>query len=775
MELTYHFRKLVRAQVLLGIVAFCIAEQNPMMLVAAGSLALLSWYIVEGPTGKPLPRWAINIGAVAAVAWLLMDIFSLHQGQIIIAMGHFTIWLQILELYANKTNRDYGLILVLSLTQMVGASILSVSIIYGVLLVAYCVLALFTVLIFHFKSINDFVNEANRSASAESDAVPRPKPVVGRGYRWQFRLTAGAVGGMCAVIAVIVFLLLPRRAPVGSTSGLHGPQGPPTVGFSSQVRLGGPAPRVGSREPIMHVAIDRDGENAGSNDTTFHIRGIALDRYDPYRHTWERSSPATLRDAQLRFDDDGFIGFAELREDVSTYHAQFTLRAASGGVLFTLHPVAELRSVALDAVQFNPTDQKLAAHGAIPGALVYHTTSPVRPPDGLFEHYKQHQTIRAAEQPDIDPDIRVLPERDTVNYARYWPVDTVNLRQYTQDLLRRIDPQLQRDPEAVTTSIDRRIATLLAGHLSRRFTYDLTNPPIEKGKDPILAFLYNQKQGHCELFAAGMAAMCRSIGIPARVVNGFMAAEYNAIGDYYVIRQNNAHAWCEVYCGDDGWVAFDPTPSSEAAAEHRASRDWTTGARELYEHLQYLWLRSVVTYDRDTRDDVINNINRSISQAAHDDATWFGRTYISIKRFLYNWRFDRFSYTLMAVIVVFIIIGIASIVRTLMLRRKRLVALQLTRLPRRDRRRLSRQLRFYLNMLEMLDRHGYIRPEWQTPKSFAEQLVSAAPRRFDPVVRLTDHFYEVRFGHRDLDDTRQQSIRAELKALESNLAGATDS
>jgi len=350
-ELTYHFRKLVRAQVLLGIVAFCIAEQNPMMLVAAGSLALLSWYIVEGPTGKPLPRWAINIGAVAAVAWLLMDIFSLHQGQIIIAMGHFTIWLQILELYANKTNRDYGLILVLSLTQMVGASILSVSIIYGVLLVAYCVLALFTVLIFHFKSINDFVNEANRSASAESDAVPRPKPVVGRGYRWQFRLTAGAVGGMCAVIAVIVFLLLPRRAPVGSTSGLHGPQGPPTVGFSSQVRLGGPAPRVGSREPIMHVAIDRDGENAGSNDTTFHIRGIALDRYDPYRHTWERSSPATLRDAQLRFDDDGFIGFAELREDVSTYHAQFTLRAASGGVLFTLHPVAELRSVALDAVQ----------------------------------------------------------------------------------------------------------------------------------------------------------------------------------------------------------------------------------------------------------------------------------------------------------------------------------------------------------------------------------------------------------------------------------------
>jgi hypothetical protein len=104
-------------------------------------------------------------------------------------------------------------------------------------------------------------------------------------------------------------------------------------------------------------------------------------------------------------------------------------------------------------------------------------------------------------------------------------------------------------------------------------------------------------------------------------------------------------------------------------------------------------------------------------------------------------------------------------------RRKRLVALQLTHMPGRDRRRLVRQLGFYLTMLELLDRHGYVRPDWQSPFSFAQQLAAAAPQRFGPVVALTEQFYEVRFGRRTLDDTRRQSIRTHLRSLESNLSG----
>ena len=121
---TLLFRKLIFAQVLVGVLAFCIAERNPAMLLITGALGALSWYVVEGPTGKPLSRWVINLGSLLAVGYLLLDL-KWQSGKphgVLIAMGHFTMCLQILELYTKKTNRDYGLILILSLLQMVGAS-----------------------------------------------------------------------------------------------------------------------------------------------------------------------------------------------------------------------------------------------------------------------------------------------------------------------------------------------------------------------------------------------------------------------------------------------------------------------------------------------------------------------------------------------------------------------------------------------------------------------------------------------------------------------------
>src|SRR5690606_3214903 len=108
----------------------------------AGAVGTLSWYVTEGPSGRPLPRWVMNIGALAAVGWLVFDLY--RQQDVVLAMGHFTMWLQILLLYTQKSNREYGQLLVLSLLQMVGASVVSVSMLYGLLLAAYSVLALLT-------------------------------------------------------------------------------------------------------------------------------------------------------------------------------------------------------------------------------------------------------------------------------------------------------------------------------------------------------------------------------------------------------------------------------------------------------------------------------------------------------------------------------------------------------------------------------------------------------------------------------------------------------
>ena len=65
------------------------------------------------------------------------------------------------------------------------------------------------------------------------------------------------------------------------------------------------------------------------------------------------------------------------------------------------------------------------------------------------------------------------------------------------------------------------------------------------------------KRGFCQWYASTMAVVLRNVGIPARIVEGFLPGERSGTDE--VIRNNNAHAWVEVYFPGYGWVTFDPT------------------------------------------------------------------------------------------------------------------------------------------------------------------------------------------------------------------------
>ena len=80
--------------------------------------------------------------------------------------------------------------------------------------------------------------------------------------------------------------------------------------------------------------------------------------------------------------------------------------------------------------------------------------------------------------------------------------------------------------------------------------------------DPIEYFLLNQPPGHCEFFASGAIMLLRSVDVPCRYVTGFVAVEPNNIGDYWVARNRDAHAWVEAYVPELGWVIVEPTPAS---------------------------------------------------------------------------------------------------------------------------------------------------------------------------------------------------------------------
>jgi len=86
-------------------------------------------------------------------------------------------------------------------------------------------------------------------------------------------------------------------------------------------------------------------------------------------------------------------------------------------------------------------------------------------------------------------------------------------------------------------------------------------------------FLFRGRVGFCEHYATSFATLMRLAGIPARVVVGYLGGEYNDLGHFFLVRQADAHAWCEVWFPETGWTRVDPTA---AVAPGRASLDLTT-------------------------------------------------------------------------------------------------------------------------------------------------------------------------------------------------------
>ena len=734
------FRRFAFAQIMLGIIASCLAERNPALLLIAGSLTALSWYVVEGPAGRPLPRWVTMTAAFGATFLFAFDFYQGGGERLIVAIGHFTMSLQIVLLYGRKENREYAQLLALSLMSMISASALSNSMIFGALLIAYCVLGLSTVLLFQLKISSDLVLRQNRAAAPEGMPVNPPKAVVSRGHRGHFRVATLVTGTGCALVGAGVFLLLPRQPSLRVPLAPQSEWAFMETGFSPQVLLRHGPPRGSSPEVALNLRLTMAGGDPGVD--SWLLRGAALDDYNPTTMTWSASPNPISR----RVDGDGAIDLMKIGDAGPLLDATVTHFDIGQRHLFTIHPATTIAGEELDSVKFSRVSGQVERDTLPTQPFVYAFRTPVALP-------------RDFEAPVATP----------VNYARHWTVQQDAVRARALKVVR--EAGLQRDPGQRHSDDDLAICRALVDYLGRqdRFQYSLDVPPVEPFEDPVARFILTEGRGHCELFASAMAAMARSIGIPARVVTGYRASERNPFGDYFVVRRGHAHAWIEAEIAPSAWRTFDPSPAADVEDEHRAPNAWLRRFRHLYEHLEFMWTRWFVSYNRQSRRHVITRFNESVTEITTGEGSVPARVVDGVRRFYHQLRLDHLTESIAGVIMIFIAVGLFSLVRTLVVRRRRLVALQLTSLPRAQRRVLVRQLRFYLTMLDLLEGRGHVRPAWQSPQGFARELVARAPVRFGPVVALTEMFYEIRFGYRQLNNERRARIRRLLRELEQTL------
>ncbi|MBX7465422.1 DUF3488 and transglutaminase-like domain-containing protein [Streptomyces sp. MAG02] len=97
------------------------------------------------------------------------------------------------------------------------------------------------------------------------------------------------------------------------------------------------------------------------------------------------------------------------------------------------------------------------------------------------------------------------------------------------------------------------------------FSYN-THVQSGSGTEAIANFL-KEKEGFCVHFSFSMAAMARTLGIPARVAVGFTPGTPRPDGTMSV-GLRDAHAWPELYFEGVGWTRFEPTPTRGSAPDY---------------------------------------------------------------------------------------------------------------------------------------------------------------------------------------------------------------
>ena len=91
------------------------------------------------------------------------------------------------------------------------------------------------------------------------------------------------------------------------------------------------------------------------------------------------------------------------------------------------------------------------------------------------------------------------------------------------------------------------------------YTYDADVRDLDCGIRSVAECFATYRRGYCQHYATTMAVVLRDLGIPARLVAGFLPGERSPGSAFEVITTSAAHVWVEVYFPGHEWVMFDPT------------------------------------------------------------------------------------------------------------------------------------------------------------------------------------------------------------------------
>lgn len=754
------FQASVMALICLSAIVFAAAEGQPLVSLTIPA-AIIAWAIVDRPNRNGLgPNWSFAIG-LFGVGAALTEFFTGGIEARILAPSHLLAYLVWIILFQRKANRHYWTLLGLTVLQVAIASLLTTAAWLGVAVILYASAALWTMGVFTLYRAVQHVASADVTPDigAAAPAADRRRfgyvsPGVSRVRHsahldptermigWHF--SGGALLMMVLALSLsgMFFLFIPRVWPnqyqLFSDSPMLSAHS--VTGFSEDVRLGDIGAILENDELVMEIALfDADTGAAiepadyasefGSDDPLF--RGQVMEKYQNGR--WRRADP-------------------EYRDEFHTWMPQPYERNSLRQHVF-LQPIGSSALFACGRVLSCRSEE----------------------PRERFRKDRTTNTVRRGEDADLSRPVEydVFTSRlNSISQGLYPPNYRIPCLELPRGLERLEELAAGIAAPNESASAAERTARLVA-YLrdSPEFSYSLDLSVDDPAVDPVVDFLFNRKQGHCEYYATALALMLRSVDVPSRVVSGFKGGKFNRQSNQYEIRQLHAHLWVEAYIGG-GWVPLDATPPAREESVDRLQ----SGPSSIVGRLRHAWERTWsqgVRLSRADQDRLLYDPIRDGAQNLWQSVRDLGGTGFSFGDLLrslgtspqrwISWRGGvvAFMILLMAAAVIALLRRIWSLLR-------RLGGSSV------EGNRAARTVEFYERFRRVAARAGFEREGSQTPREFADVLAESLPANAaKPQLPefVTENYYRVRFGNEQLAPELLSSLKQQLDLFEQQLGG----
>ena len=698
----------------LSLAMFAIADRNPTFLLAG--TAVVGVNLIAATRGKEIYLYRHFVNALVLGGGVLFIVESLNDeslatlsagGLPLQAITHFIMIIQMCKLLERKRNRDYSQMLILSFLTVLSGSLICELLWYALAGLAYVALACYVGMALTIKRGLD------RSAQTQlvNEAAPPPADQVAWNAirEWPSRVLRRRLVTTLAFLLVcgaLWFTAAPRLEQVMEPLAARGLSA--LTGLGSTVRLGDARKIYQSNRVVMRIGFDDDAAYrpqyfCAATATSYENSGWAIDL----------ATGGAGPQSEIAPPPDLLAG--AVRQRVSMRPDLLPSLPAAYPVIGATTSTGRTRLTSAGM---------LIVHGEIShsGHVTYTawSWSPPLSADQRNHLARARQQLRMSVDP---PNIAGRVPPAVANLARQWCADLLDQRA--------ADPT-RRD------ELDLAIARRISQRLSQDYLYTLDLSGVDPDRDGVADFLFHMKRGHCEYFASALTVMCQALGVRARLAMGFRSDEIDRATGETIVRDRDAHAWCQVFTPSTDFVVVDPSP---ATATDQAATSWWTRLSHFWSRLQFLWSEHVIGYDALARQRLTERLRKDLTSLVAEARSALRNARKSLHDLAVYGHVDVFITRLMYVVFALTgVVGVLVLGQTLLRRRRR------RRAYRAGKAVLPAHLAFMQRLLKRLDRRGLARSAHQTPRERLAQAVQRFDLPADQVDALVTFYYRLRWG-----------------------------